>query len=56
MYKDCGRTFNDTTTSPLEYTKSSLKKWLVFIQCMVRGMSLRKTAKYVGIHYTTAFY
>jgi hypothetical protein len=54
MCKDCGGTFNDTTASPLAYTKTSLRKWGNFIKCMINGVSLRKTAEQVGIHYTTA--
>jgi len=56
MCNDCETTFTDTTASPLDHTKSSLRKWGDFIKCMIRGLSLRKTAEYVGIHYTTAFH
>ena len=40
----------------MEYTKSTLKQWGDFIKCMVRGLSLGKTADFVRIHYTTTFY
>jgi hypothetical protein len=56
MCKDCEQTFNDTTSSPLAHTKSNLKQWGDFIKCMERGMSLRITAEFVGIHHTMAFY
>lgn len=31
-------------------------KWLQFIECMIEGYSLRKSAKLIGAHYVTLFY
>jgi transposase-like protein len=51
----CGKTFNDTTLSPLAGTHYS-DKWLQYIQHMVSGDPLRVIANKLGIHLSTAFY
>lgn len=52
---ECGKTFNDTTLSPLAGTRYS-DKWLQYIQYMVSGKPLRYIAKKLEIHLSTAFY
>jgi len=52
--KSCQRTFNDATGTPLAGTHL-LGKWEDYIECMVKGMSLRKICKKLGITLTTAF-
>jgi len=54
--KSCGKFFNDLTTTPMAYTHK-VDKWLKFMDCMVRGMSLRKSAEVIGgITWVTLFY
>ncbi|MCL6572813.1 MAG: IS1595 family transposase [Bacillus sp. (in: Bacteria)] len=55
LCKDCGKSFNDMTGSPLSGTKYS-HKWLQYFEMMVEGKSLRKIAKMLKIHLSTAFY
>ena len=55
LCKDCGKSFNDITGSPLSGTKYPYK-WLKYIQMMIDGCSLRTIAKELKIHLSTAFY
>ena len=55
LCKDCGKSFNDMTASPLSGTKYP-HKWLKYIEMMVDGCSLRAIAKELKIHLSTAFY
>lgn len=55
LCKDCGRSFNDMTASPLSGTHYP-HKWLQYFECMVDSMSLPKIAKKLKIHISTAFY
>ena len=50
----CHRTFSDLTATPLAYTKL-LSRWPAFGDCMVQGLSVRTTARHLGIHKDTAF-
>jgi transposase-like protein len=43
------------TNTPLHRTHMP-SKWLQFIECMIEGYSLRKSAKLIGTHYVTLFY
>lgn len=53
--KDCLRTFSDMTASPIAKTHYP-EKWVHYFECMVKGMSLRKTANLLSIHVSTAFF
>jgi transposase-like protein len=53
--KDCLRTFSDLTHTPLSKTRYS-DKWITFIECMLQGHSLRKSADLVGVTWVTLFY
>ncbi|MEK5063645.1 IS1595 family transposase [Cytobacillus sp. FSL R5-0596] len=53
--KDCGKMFTDVTNTPLHRTHLP-HKWSEFVQCMIEGYSLRKSAKLLGVHYVTLFY
>ena len=55
LCKDCGKSFNDMTASPLSGTKYP-HKWIKYIEMMVAGRSLRAIAKELKIHLSTAFY
>ena len=54
--KDCRRTFTDFTNSAVYRSKKSLDKWLKYAKCMIMGLSIRKSAKIVGINIATSFF
>ncbi len=53
--KNCEKTFNNFVQTPFYRTKH-LEKWLLFIECMLEGKSLRVTASIVGLSVVTVFY
>lgn len=53
--KDCGKTFTITTNSIASGTRKPLSTWERFVDCMINGLSVRKTASVCGIHRNTAF-
>lgn len=54
--KDCKKTFTDVTNTPL-YRTHKPDKWIKFIECMLEGHSLRKSAELIGgVHFVTLFY
>jgi transposase-like protein/IS1 family transposase len=53
--KECGKTFSDLTNSPLQGTHYP-ERWIKFIDCMLQGMSLRKSSELLGVHHVTLFY
>ena len=54
--KDCKRTFTDFTNYAVYISKKSLDKWLKYAKCMIMGLSIRKSAKIVGINIATSFF
>jgi transposase-like protein len=50
----CTKVFNDLTSTPLRGTHYP-EKWVDFIECMARRLSLRKCAAKLGISLSTAF-
>lgn len=55
MCKDCNKTLNDTTASPMSGTHYP-DKWAEHIQCMIEGKTLKQVAEQLKIHISTAFY
>jgi len=53
--KTCGRTFTDFSNSPLNMSHFP-DKWPKFIECTIKGLSLRKSAELIKISYVTLFY
>jgi transposase-like protein len=54
--KACFKTFTDLTNTPLNRIRK-MDKWLKFIECMIEGHSLRKSAALIGdITWVTLFY
>ena len=54
--KECKKTFTDVTNTPL-YRTHKPDKWINFIECMLEGHSLRKSAELIGgVHFVTLFY
>lgn len=54
--EDCGKTFSDRTLSPMYCSKKGIDKWIEYMKCMVRGLSLSECSHIVGINIATAFY
>lgn len=52
--KDCSKWYSETTGTPLWDIKKK-EKWQHYLQCMQQGMSIKKTAKEVGISIQTSF-
>ena len=52
--KDCNRTFNDLTATPMSGTHY-IDKWTDYLRCMLAGMSLRKIAEELDISLPTSF-
>jgi transposase-like protein len=55
LCKDCGKTYNDLSASPMAGTHYP-EKWPEFIELMLQGAVLRKVAEALDIHISTAFY
>lgn len=55
LCKGCHRTFLATTNSIVELSPKNLSVWEKYIECMMEGMSIRKSAAVCGIHRNTAF-
>ena len=53
--KDCAKSFVITSNSIASGTRYPLSTWERFIDCMVDGFSVRKSADICGIHRNTAF-
>ena len=53
---DCGKTFSVTINTIVSGTRKELDIWTKYVHCMMNGWSIRKSAKYCGIHPNTASY
>lgn len=53
--KKCKKTFSAMSFTPMNKTHY-IKKWPLFIECMILGYSLRKSAKILGVTWVTLFY
>jgi transposase-like protein len=53
--RECSRTFNDFTNTPMQRTQLP-GKWMPFLKCMINGLSLRKAAEEIGVTHVTLFY
>lgn len=53
--KDCGKSFTITTNSIVFGTRKDMAIWQEYIECMMNGWSVRKSARKCGIHRNTAF-
>lgn len=52
--RHCGRTCNALTNTPLAHLRLR-GKWLPFLECALRSMTVRGSAATVGIHRNTSF-
>lgn len=55
LCKDCGKTFNDMTNTPLSGSRYP-HKWLKHFEMMIEGYTLPKISEALEIHISTAFY
>jgi transposase-like protein len=55
LCKGCGRTFSNFTNTPLAMTHFP-EKWEAFLECTLKGMSLRAAARELKVSYVTLFY
>lgn len=53
--KDCNKNYSLHTGTFMNCTHYP-EKWILFVDCMLQGLSLRKSALIVGVHYVTLFY
>jgi len=53
---DCNKNYTDTHKSITASSKKAYHVWEAFIECMINGLSLRKTAALIDISTTTAFH
>lgn len=53
--RDCGKSFVITTNSIASGSRKALRVWEKYINCMMDGLPIRKTAEICGIHRNTAF-
>lgn len=53
--KDCGKSFNIRSNSIVARCHKDMDTWSSFIECMMNGLSIRKTAEICGINKNTAF-
>ena len=53
--KDCQKTFNDMTSTPIAGTHYP-EKWDKHIQLMIEGKTLQQVSEELNIHISTAFY
>lgn len=54
--KDCGKTFNDLTLTPMAKSPLPVDTWLSYAKCMILGLSLRKSAEVCKVGLKTSFY
>jgi transposase-like protein len=52
--RDCGKTFNALTGTPLARLRER-PRWLDYLDCLFDATSVRKAAGIVGVHRTTSF-
>ena len=56
LCKDCSKTFNVLTKTVFANTKLPISTWIRYADCMSKQMTLRETAKAVGISLKTSFF
>ncbi|MBC8062221.1 MAG: IS1595 family transposase [Clostridiaceae bacterium] len=53
--KDCDKNFNSLTNTPISMSHMA-DKWPLFIECLIKGLSLRASEAEIGVTYVTLFY
>lgn len=54
--KDCGATFTAKSDSVFNKSTKSIEIWRKYIECLLGGLSIRKSAEICGISIPTSFY
>lgn len=44
LCRNCGKSFSQQTQTPTAYSKKETKVWIDYIECMIKGYSLRRCA------------
>jgi transposase-like protein len=52
--RGCGRTFSDFTGTPIAYSKRA-ESWMVYADCMLNSLTVRRSAAEVNIRVPTSF-
>jgi transposase-like protein len=55
LCKQCGKTFNDLTGTPMHRSRNK-ELWVSYIELMLEGHSLRKSAEILGVRHERLFY
>lgn len=55
MCKDCEKSFSDTTNSIVYRSKQSYETWIKYIECLIKGYTLKDSADEVNLSTTTSF-
>lgn len=53
--KDCGKKYNELTNTPFHHTRLNYKQIITAYECLVDKLSIRKSAKKIGVSTKTAF-
>lgn len=56
LCRNCCKSFSQQTQTPTAYSKKEIKVWIDYIECMIKGYSLRRCAWECGINLATAFF
>ena len=56
LCRNCCKSFSQQTQTPTAYSKKETKVWIDYIECMIKGYSLRRCAWECGINLATAFF
>ena len=56
LCRNRGKSFSQQTQTPTAYSKKETKVWIDYIECMIKGYSLRRCAWECGINLATAFF
>lgn len=56
LCRNCCKSFSQQTQTPTAYSKKKTKVWIDYIECMIKGYSLRRCAWECGINLATAFF
>lgn len=54
--KACNKTFSEVTNAIISYSKKSYEKWIEYLTCMDKGLTIRSSAARIKISSSTAFY
>ena len=56
LCRNCRKSFSQQTQTPTAYSKKKTKVWIDYIECMIKGYSLRRCAWECNLNLATAFF